>query len=94
MRRLAFWFVAGAALVGCNKPEAEDCRKALLNMQHLMGTENLNTADTLEGDVRRCRGGSSKESVACAIKATTLLELRQCEFYKSGKGSSGSGTTP
>ena len=33
-------------------------------MQHLLGTENLVKAADLEGEVRRCRGGSTKDAVA------------------------------
>ena len=33
-----------------------------------------------EGEVRRCKGGSSRESVACAMKAGTLDELKACGF--------------
>ena len=32
-------------------------------MQALLGTENLNTAASLQGEVRRCRGGSTKAAV-------------------------------
>jgi hypothetical protein len=69
-------------LTGCDKPTPEDCRKALLNMQHILGTESLNTDSTLEGEVRRCRGGSKRAAVACAIKAQTIDELRACDFEK------------
>ncbi len=68
---------------GCNKPAAEDCRKALLNMQHLLGTDGTN--HDIEGDVRMCKGGSSKEAVACAIKATTVDELKACQFMSAKK---------
>ena len=40
------------------------------------------TTRDIEGEVRRCKGGSSKEAVECAIKATTIEELRACEFMK------------
>ena len=71
-------FVVGA----CNKPDMEDCRKALDNMQHILGTENISKNGDNEGDVRRCRGGSSKDAVACAIKATTKADLQACDFMK------------
>lgn len=70
--------VVGAVFAGCNKPSKEDCRKAIENMRALMRTTQLDT--DVEGEVRRCNGGSSKEAVACAIKATTLAELRECKF--------------
>ncbi len=89
MRRL--FLIAVLALSACDKPDPESCRKALLNVQHLNGTENPNDPASLEGEVRRCRGGSSKESVECAIKATSLDELHKCGFHKPAKGS-GSGS--
>ncbi|HUJ57841.1 MAG TPA: hypothetical protein VLX92_05100 [Kofleriaceae bacterium] len=84
-------------LGACDKPAPEDCKKALLNMQHLMGTEDLNAAGNgeLDSEVRRCQGESSKEAVACAVKATSMAELKRCAFYhvpdNTGSGSSGSG---
>ena len=63
----------------------ENCRKALLNMQHLLGTDNLEDGTgRLESEIRRCRGGSTKESVECAMNATTLDELKKCEFTHVG----------
>jgi hypothetical protein len=84
MTRIVLAVALALGLAACDKPSKDDCRKALLNMQHLMGTENLDTAGggALEGEVRRCQGGSRKEAVACAIKATTMDELRRCDFYK------------
>ena len=73
--------VATAALAlaaGCNKPSKDECRKAIENMRVLMGTEMLNT--DVEGEVRRCNGGSSKAAVDCATKATSLDQLRDCKF--------------
>jgi len=90
--------LAVAVIIGlsaCDKPTKDDCRKALLNMQHLMGTENLDTSGGgLEGEVRRCQGGSTKAAVECATKAATMDDLRKCAFYKvdQGSGSAGSGS--
>jgi len=67
----------------CNKPAPEDCRKALTNMQHLLGTDNLLKTGDFETEVRACRGGSSKESVECAIAANTVEQLRACGFMKA-----------
>src|SRR5262249_10956297 len=53
----------------CNKPTPDDCRKAITNMERLLGTEAAARNADNEGEVRRCRGGSTKEAVACAIKA-------------------------
>jgi hypothetical protein len=71
----------------CNKPTQDECRKAISNMERLLGTEAASRNADNEGDVRRCRGGSSKEAVDCAIKATTLDELKACAFMGS-KGKS------
>jgi hypothetical protein len=82
LHRVALVAVLSAALLtGCNKPTDENCRKALANIRRLLGTEHLSQADqTVEGEVRRCRGGSKRASVDCAIKATTLDELRACKL--------------
>jgi hypothetical protein len=86
MKRVFALALAVTLGAGCSKPSAEDCRKALTNMQHLLGTENLSkSAGDQEGEVRRCKGGSSKEAVHCAMSAQTLEDLKKCEFYKSGK---------
>jgi hypothetical protein len=82
------------ALVACDKPTPDDCEKALRNMQQILGTDNLNTTAGIQSEVRRCRSGSSKEAVACAIKATSIDDLNRCDFEKNGKhggiGSAGS----
>jgi hypothetical protein len=82
---LAAVVVAGASLAGaCNKPSNDDCRAAIAKMEALLGAE-MNTARTAEseGEVRRCRGGSTQEAVACAIKANTKDELKACDFMAS-----------
>jgi hypothetical protein len=89
MKRLVFVL---ATLAACDKPSGEDCRKALVNMQHLLGTENLGEEKSLEGDVRACRGGSKREAVACAIKAQTLDELKACDFNKVPLKPAGTGS--
>ena len=97
--RLALALVAalGAASVGaCDRPTPEDCEKALRNMQLLLGTDNLNTTAGIQGEVRRCRGGSSRVAVACAIKAQSIEDLNKCDFERNGKhggvGSGGAGS--
>lgn len=93
MTRLACIVLALVALAACDKPTPEDCRKALLNMQHLLGTETLNTDASLQGEIRRCRGGSKRKAVECAIKAQTLDELRACDFEKvPGRAPLGAGS--
>ena len=67
---------------GCNKPSEESCRKALANMRQLIGTDNAVSNADADGDVRRCKGGSSKKAVECAGNAKTLEDLRACDFMK------------
>jgi hypothetical protein len=76
---------------GCEKPSEESCRKAISNMQQLMGTDNLRDHASVESEVRRCKGGSSRKSVECAINAKTLQELRTCDFYKVPENAKGIG---
>jgi len=78
----------------CNKPTPEDCRKAITNMERLLGTEAAARNAGDEGEVRRCRGGSTKDAVACAIKATTLEELKACAFMGSKGKSSAADSAP
>lgn len=96
MKRLPIWIVAVLAIAGCNKPSEGDCRKAIANMQHLMGTEHLrdDPAGTaaLEGEVRRCKGGSKKKAVKCAMDAKTIEDLQKCEFYHVPANAKGVGT--
>ncbi|HEY1551808.1 MAG TPA: hypothetical protein VGG28_28475 [Kofleriaceae bacterium] len=86
-------FLLCALILGaCDKPTPESCEKALHNMEVLLGTDNLNTPAEMQGEVRRCRGGSTKESVECAVKATTLDELAKCDFEKTSSHAIGSAT--
>lgn len=85
MKRLLFVLVVIAGGAACNKPTEEDCRAAILNMEKLLGTDVAAKNADNEGEVRRCKGGSSKEAVACARKAATLTELKACKFM--GKSS-------
>ena len=76
-------FGAMVAAIGCSKPSEDSCRKAIANMQQLLGTEHMSEGHDMQGDVRRCRGGSSQKAVDCAIAAKTLAELNACEFMKA-----------
>jgi hypothetical protein len=82
MKRFLFALavLAAPAAGGCNKPTADECRLAIANMEKQLGTETAARNEDNEGNVRRCRGGSSKEAVTCAIKATTPEELKACAF--------------
>ena len=83
MKQFMLLVVIGAALAACNKPSEESCRKALLNMQRLLGTETLDSAPgALESEVRRCKGASTKKAVECAAKAETIEALAACDFVK------------
>jgi hypothetical protein len=74
---VAVWLFALAA---CNKPTNESCRQAIEHMRVLLGTENAH-AD-IAGEIRRCRSGSKKEAVDCAIAANSRAELEACHLVK------------
>jgi microsomal dipeptidase-like Zn-dependent dipeptidase len=82
MKRFLFALavVAAAGGGGCNKPSPDDCRQAISNMEKLLGTDSVTHGTDNDGEIRRCRGGSSKEAVDCAIKATSVDQLRACAF--------------
>jgi hypothetical protein len=75
MKLFAFLMVV---LVACNKPSEEACTKAIENIQRILGSEG--GATDVKGQIRRCKGGSSKEAVECASKATTRKELLDCKM--------------
>jgi hypothetical protein len=77
--------LVAALVVACDKPSADDCEKALHNMQQLLGTDNLNTTAGIQSEIRACRSGSSKTAVACAINAKSIDDLNKCDFEKQGK---------
>jgi hypothetical protein len=93
MKRFALVLAVLASLGACNKPTPEECRAAILNMEKLLGTEAAARNVDNEGEIRRCRGGSSKEAVTCASKAATLEDLKACAFM-TPKASSGGSTPP
>jgi hypothetical protein len=94
MTRVALLVAVILGAAGCTtKPSAEECRTAIENMRRLMGTENLREDTRIEGDIRRCKGGSKKKAVQCAIKAQTLDDLRHCDFYKVPENTPGVGPT-
>jgi hypothetical protein len=82
------------AAAGCNKPSDSACRQAITNMRSLMGTDSATANFDTEGDIRRCKGGSTKKAVECAGKATTLDELRACDFMKIPAKSGSAATDP
>lgn len=75
------WIVCGLlVLVACNKPSEESCLQAIENMQKILGSEG--GATDIKQQIRRCKGGSSKKAVECAIAAKTRADLLACEFTK------------
>ncbi|MBA3817950.1 MAG: hypothetical protein H0X17_03595 [Deltaproteobacteria bacterium] len=83
------------ALSGCNKPSEESCKKALSNMRSLIGTDSATATTDLAGDVRRCRGGSSRKAVECAAAATSIDQLKACDFMKvSDRPATPAGSAP
>ena len=70
--------VLTVVLVACNKPSEEACTKAIENIQHILGSSGGDT--DLKAQVRRCKGGSTKESVECASKAKNREELLACKM--------------
>jgi hypothetical protein len=74
MKKLAFLLL----LVGCNKPSESDCRKAIENIRRLTETDKIQGTDDIEAAVRSCRGNASKESVKCAIEASSREQLVRC----------------
>ncbi len=100
MKRIAL-IIAIASLAGCNKPTEEDCKKAIENMRKLMKTSS--TTGDLKPHIGRCRNSSTKESVECAIKATSRRDLENCGFahfdetppkVRDDGSGSGSGSAP
>ena len=75
MTRLATLARSSLLAPRCNKPTEEHCRKAL--GEHAAPDRNGNLRDhaALEGEVRRCKGGSKRKAVDCAINAQTLDDL-------------------
>jgi len=71
------------ALVGCKKPSEGDCKRAIANIRALLGTDKL-TEDSGQNSawVRSCRGSAKKESVQCAMEASTLDQLKRCGLLK------------
>jgi hypothetical protein len=81
MKRFALVLGLVVLASACEKPSEENCRKALTNVRSLLGTE-APEADK-EGDVRRCKGGSTKKTVECAMNATSIEQLQACGFFKT-----------
>ncbi len=64
---------------GCDRPDEDDCRLAVENIQRIaQAGDRIERADT-EAAVRSCRANASSESVQCMINARTMDDLRGCE---------------
>lgn len=90
MKRFALVLGLVVLAGACGKPSEENCRKALTNVRALLGTESPE-ADK-EGDVRRCKGGSTKKTVECAMNATSIEQLQACGFFKAAAKKAGDGS--
>ena len=76
--KLFFGVVVAVALgAGCNKPAESDCRRAVQRIRELTGTAHEEAKNEVEAAVRSCRGNGTKESVKCAIEASSLGLPRQ-----------------
>lgn len=79
MKHLFVLMAIALGLAGCNtKPEAGDCRRAINRIRELTGTANIQGAGDIEAAVRSCRGNASKESVRCAMEASSIEQLERC----------------
>ena len=73
-----FFVVAVIVAAGCNKPAESDCRRAVQRIRELTGTAHEEAKQEVEAAVRSCRGNGTKESVQCAIEASSLEQLERC----------------
>jgi hypothetical protein len=87
MKRFLFvaTLVLGGSVAGCDKPTPEECHAAITNVEKLYGTQASDRIGDIEGEVRRCRGGSRKEAVTCAAAAKSVEELKACAFMSPKK---------
>ncbi len=78
MKRLVL--IVALGLVGaCSKPSAEDCRKAVLNLQRIRGLDTSAHAPDPEAFTRKCRATGDPKIVRCIIDAKTEGEVARCE---------------
>jgi hypothetical protein len=87
----AILFVSAAVFsTACEKPQEEECQRAVDNIRKLYGTDSFSHGVPPQAAVRSCRGSATKESVRCIAAATSLEELNACtgddEFLKAVKG--------
>jgi len=78
MKRLVLvCMILGVA--ACSKPSADDCRKAVLNLQRLRGLDTSSHAPDVEQFVRKCRATGTPDIVHCIMNAKTEAEVDRCE---------------
>ena len=83
MKRILLLLAISGAVAACDKPTADECKGAIENMQKLLGTTTASATADVQGEIRRCRGGSSKTAIQCASAAKTVEELKACQFMSS-----------
>lgn len=67
-------------LTACSTKASEgDCRKAIANVNKLVGSDSTNMDQDIEAAVRRCRAQWSKKAVQCAIDAKNADAIAKCE---------------
>ena len=83
MARMRTLLVVVLLSLGCgNKPSEEECKKAIANIQKVLGVaESAVEADTVAA-VRKCRGQSTKAAANCMAGAKTIEEIDACEKKK------------
>jgi hypothetical protein len=82
MKKLLLFVALVFAGSACNKPSEDDCRKAIEKIRELTGTDKIEGTEDVETAVRSCRGSATKESVKCAMEASSLEQLERCGLMK------------
>ena len=67
------------ASIGCDKPTAGECKKAILNIRAVLGTsEQSEFASQTGAWVRSCRGSAKRKAVTCAMESASVEALKGC----------------
>ncbi len=67
------------ASIGCDKPTAGECKKAILNIRKVLGTnEQSEFASQTGAWVRSCRGSAKRKAVTCAMESASVEALKGC----------------
>ena len=72
--------ISAGGASACNKPSAEDCRLAVTKVRDFYDSDSATKNADIEAEVRGCKGGSTKEAVACVLKAQSRTEFEACNF--------------